>query len=108
MRVCTNNYTLKKGKSQPPSCTKKYTKYLYQFWYICQFTFCTLFGTIITVRRVKPNDKKSAAPVVGHRNGRKEGSMRFYKGLWWYKGQSYPTLHDALVSVWPKPSKKAS
>lgn len=43
-----------------------------------------------------------------HRNGRKEGHMRFYKGLWWYKGQSYPTLHDALVSVWPKPSKKAS
>ena len=69
---------------------------------------CSQYGTIITVRRVKPNDKKSAAPVVGHRNGRKEGNMRFYKGLWWYKGQSYPTLHDALVSVWPKPSKQAS
>ena len=33
--------------------------------------------------------------------------MRFYKGLWWYKGQSYATLHDALVSAWPKPSTKA-
>ncbi len=34
--------------------------------------------------------------------------MRHFNGLWWYKGQSYATLHDALLSVWPKSCEKAS
>ncbi len=23
-------------------------------------------------------------------------------GKWWYKGKSFDTLHEALLSVWPK------
>lgn len=28
--------------------------------------------------------------------------MKHYHGIWWYKGKAYATLHDALLSVWPK------
>lgn len=28
--------------------------------------------------------------------------MRFYNGLWYYRGKAYATLHDALLAAWPK------
>lgn len=27
--------------------------------------------------------------------------MSYYDGLWHCQGQTYPTLHEALVAVWP-------
>lgn len=32
--------------------------------------------------------------------------MRFRDGKWWYKGKSFDTLHEALLSAWPKNLKK--
>ena len=28
--------------------------------------------------------------------------MRYYKGVWSYRGKVYPTLRDALMAVWPR------
>lgn len=28
--------------------------------------------------------------------------MKFYNGLWHYKGQTYPTLREALLAAWPE------
>lgn len=30
------------------------------------------------------------------------GKMRFYKGRWHCQGRSWPTLHEALLTAWPK------
>lgn len=27
--------------------------------------------------------------------------MKFYNGLWHYRGAAYPTLRAALLAVWP-------
>lgn len=27
--------------------------------------------------------------------------MKYINGCWYYRGQSYDTLHAALLSVWP-------
>ena len=26
--------------------------------------------------------------------------MRYHKGMWYFRGREFTTLHDALVSVW--------
>lgn len=28
--------------------------------------------------------------------------MRKQNGLWYYRGKAYPTLHEALLAVWPE------
>lgn len=28
--------------------------------------------------------------------------MRYHKGMWYYKGKTYSSLHEALVANWPK------
>lgn len=37
----------------------------------------------------------------GQDRGGKEANMKFQNGMWWYKGKSYATLHEALVAIWP-------
>ena len=34
-------------------------------------------------------------------DGRKEANMRYHKGLWFYKGKTYHSLHEALADNWP-------
>lgn len=46
---------------------------------------------------------KNSRPVQA--GGGKEADMKFQNGLWWYKGKSYTTLHEALVAIWPKAKK---
>lgn len=29
--------------------------------------------------------------------------MKCISGIWYYRGQSYATLHEALVAAWPRP-----
>ena len=36
-----------------------------------------------------------------HQGDGKEEPMKHQNGMWWYKGESFATLHEALVSVWP-------
>lgn len=47
------------------------------------------------------NPKAKKQPP-GEADGGKEHPMKFLDGKWWYKGQSFDTLHEALKSVWPK------
>lgn len=28
--------------------------------------------------------------------------MKYTKGVWYHRGQSYTTLHEALAAVWPQ------
>ncbi len=51
-----------------------------------------------------PKGKKKAVPMVTTSGRQKKGGdrMRYQYGFWWYMGNQYTTLHDALVSVWPK------
>ena len=28
--------------------------------------------------------------------------MKYQNGKWWYKGESYDSLHEALTAIWPK------
>ena len=44
---------------------------------------------------------KINAPVM-EAPGREVKSMVHRDGKWWYKGKSFDTLHEALLSVWPK------
>lgn len=41
------------------------------------------------------------APALTHRGG-KEANMKFQHGMWWYKGKSYNSLHEALTAIWPR------
>ena len=44
---------------------------------------------------------KIKAPVV-KAPGRGGEHMVHRGGKWWYKGNAFDTLHEALLSVWPK------
>lgn len=53
----------------------------------------------------KPVGKKRTAPG-GHNTEsgteRRWTALKHFKGTWYYRGQRYATLHEALVSAWPK------
>jgi len=54
----------------------------------------------VIVRREIPNDKKSAAR--SQRAAERGPNMKYSNGMWHYKGKTFATLHEALLSVWPK------
>ena len=45
---------------------------------------------------------KTAARTLQRLDGGKGPKMRCINGKWIYKGVTFDTLHDALVSVWPR------
>ena len=28
--------------------------------------------------------------------------MKYHNGIWNYRGKSYPSLHEALLAIWPQ------
>ena len=67
---------------------------------LCQLKSDIRYTIIGIVKGDNPETKKSRPVPAG---GRKEASqMRFFHGTWYYQGQAYQSLRDALMSAWSR------
>ena len=80
----------------------QYVKIAKSYWVHLVRMSMDIVGTVCYYKNVRREHRMTKkVPGVGHRDEEVK-RMKYQNGLWWYKGKSFESLHEALLSVWPK------